>query len=33
VLVVWNGSAAATMHATATNFEFKLLPIPMQAQA
>jgi hypothetical protein len=33
VLVAWNDSAAATMHATATNFEFKLLPIPAQGQA
>jgi hypothetical protein len=32
VLVVWNGSVAATMHATATNFEFKLLPIPLRPQ-
>lgn len=32
VLVVWNNSAAATMHGTATNFEFKLLPIPPQGQ-
>jgi len=33
VLVVWNTSAAAAMHATATNFEFKLLPIPKAPEA
>ena len=33
LLVVWNASAAAPMHATATNFEFKLLPIPMAVQS
>jgi len=33
VLVVWNYSATATMHATATNFEFKLLPIPRKLEA
>ena len=33
VLVVWNSSAGATMHATATNFEFKLLPIPYNEEA
>ena len=33
VLVVWNASVGATMHATATNFEFKLLPIPYQVQS
>lgn len=33
VVVVWNASAGATMHATATNFEFKLLPIPPQQQS
>ncbi len=32
VLVVWNSSVGGTMHATATNFEFKLLPIPRKAQ-
>jgi len=33
VLVVWNNSAGATMHATATNFEFKLLPTPLHQEA
>ncbi len=33
VLVVWNYSVAATMHATATNFEFKLLPTPLNEEA
>lgn len=33
VLIVWNKSAGATMHATATNFEFKLLPIPENIQS
>jgi hypothetical protein len=33
VLVVWNYSATATMHATATNFEFKILPIPQHLEA
>ncbi len=33
VLVVWNYSTGATMHATATNFEFKILPIPFNEEA
>lgn len=33
VLVVWNTSAGGTMHATATNFEFKIMPIPSNLQS
>ena len=33
VLVVWNTSAGGAMHATATNFEFKIMPIPSNLQS
>ncbi len=33
VLVVWNTSAGGTMHATAANFEFKIMPIPSNLQS
>lgn len=33
ILVAWNNSAAANMHATSTNFGFRLLPIPFAPSA